>query len=237
MVAASTTLGFLGGADFMHGAAASDTLFSSASSSSQTAPPPLPLTFEQSAEGSGRFVLMAVLFPILIALLTPFWLILAKLASDPAARAVLMARPMLALHLGLAIVALGWIFGWPLVFLARGSFRRRLISIENGFVTASERGIFGIWSWIEPLPAYAGVTNRVRSSLSGVRHELVLVHATPEKSVILCSAPRISQEAVDSVSGLLGLAEIPSREAASFAPLHGFFHLAEPQPQLAAAQI
>jgi len=219
----------------MHGAA-SDTSISSVSQSSPPAPL-LPLTFEQSAEGSGRFVLMAVLCPILIALLTPFWLVLAKLASDPAARAVLVARPMLALHLGLALVALGWIFGWPLLFLARGSFRRRLISIENGFVTASERGLFGIRSWIEPVSAYAGVTNRVRSSLSGVRHELLLVHASPSKSVILYASPRISQEAVDSVSGQLNLAEIPSREAASFAPLHGFFHLAEPRPQLAAAQI
>jgi hypothetical protein len=110
-----------------------------------------------------------------------------------------------------------------------------VITINAGRVHSLESGLLGARAWVEPLSAYVGVAHRVRTSLSGVRHELVLVHQNPSKSLILRSSPQISQEAVETAARLFALAEIPSREAASLAPLHGFYRLAEPQPRLAAA--
>jgi len=204
-------------------------------SSSEVPPSPFPLTFQQAPEGSARFVLLALLVPGLVALMAPFWLVVSQLASDPAARAVIAARPLIALQLVGGFALLLVMFGWPLVHLARGLRRRRVITIDASKVHSRESGFFRTRVWVEPLSAYVGVAHRVRATLSGVRHELVLVHHNPSKSLILRSSSQISQEAVEMAARLFSLAEIPSREAASLAPLHGFYRLAEPQPRLAAA--
>jgi hypothetical protein len=220
----------------MHGTAQepiarSNTTFSS----SQLPPSVFPLTFEQAPEGSARFVLLALLLPALAALMAPFWLIVAQLASDASARAVVAARPLAAVQLLGGFAVLVVMFGWPLAHLARGVRRRRIITINAGKVHSLESGFFGTRAWVEPLSAYAGIAHRVRTTLSGVRHELVLVHQKPSRTLILRSSPQISQEAVVTAAQLFALAEIPSREAASLAPMHGFYRLAEPQPLLAAA--
>jgi hypothetical protein len=199
--------------------------------------PPCPthMRLEQAPEGSSRFVLLAVLFPILLALITPFGLVFSRMISDPAARHLVADRPLLAVQLGLGLIVLASIFGWPLAHLAKGALRRRVVRIENGRVSTQEMGVFGRYTWTEPLSAYAGVARRFRTSLSGARQELVLVHQRPSRTVILQSSTQISQDAVDSTARLFGLAEIPSREAANFTPLHGHFRLAEPQTRLSAA--
>jgi hypothetical protein len=217
----------------MHGALI-DPLHATSSS-----PPPLPpcptMRLEQAPEGSSRFVLLAVLLPILLALITPFGLVFARIISDPAARHLVADRPLLAVQLGLGLAVLGWIFGWPLAHLTKGALRQRVVRIENGIVSTQEKGVFWQYAWTEPLTTYAGVTRRFRTSLSGARQELVLVHQCPSRTIILQSSPQISQDAVDSAARLFGLAEIPSREAANFTPLHGHFRLAEPQTRLSAA--
>jgi hypothetical protein len=205
--------------------------------SSSTSTPSFPLTFEQSPEGSSRFVLLALLCPVVAALMAPFWLIFSKLVSDPATRAIVEDRPLMAFELMLGLLVLAWIFGLPLANLVRTVIRRRQITIDGVGVRVRDRGLFRTRTWAEPMGAYAGVTHRVRSSLSGVRHELVLVHRRPSRSVVLQSSSQISQDVVDRAARLFSIAEIPSREAASFAPLHGYFHLAEPQPQMAAAPL
>jgi hypothetical protein len=214
----------------MHGTFAD---FGSSPPSIASDPPSLPLVFEQAPEGGGRFVLIAVLFPLLVALMVPFWLVVVQLASDPAARAILAARPLVGVQLAAGLLGVASIFGWPLAMLARRALGRRRVTIGNGSVRSEVVGRFGKRSWIEPLAGYAGLTHRVRTSLSGVRHELVLVHPRPSRSVILQSGPQIPPEAAAAAARLFTLAEIPSREAASFTPLHGYFGLAEPKPQLA----
>jgi hypothetical protein len=135
-------------------------------------------------------------------------------------------------QLAIGLLAVACIFGWPLVVLARRALGRRRITIGSGTVHSEAVGLISKSSWTEPLAGYAGVSHRVRTSLSGVRHEIVLVHARPSRSVILQSGPQIAPEALASAARLFAVAEIPSREAASFAPLHGYFGLAEPKPQV-----
>jgi len=189
-----------------------------------------PLVLDHAPEGGSRFLLPAVLFPLLVALMLPFWLVVVQLASDPAARAVLTARPMVGVSLLSGLLVLAGIFGWPLAVLARRALGRRRVTIGGGTVHLEAAGLFGKSSWTEPLAAYAGLTHRVRTSLSGVRHELVLVHPNPSRSIILLSAPQIQAEAFASAARLFAVAEIPSREAARFAPLDGYFGLAEAKP-------
>jgi hypothetical protein len=67
-----------------------------------------------------------------------------------------------------------------------------------------------------PLASYSGVTHRVRASLAGSRHELILVHHEREKSILLSVAPRTSQADVERVAALLGQRQIPPSERYRF---------------------
>ena len=59
----------------------------------------------------------------------------------------------------------------------------------------------------------------MRASLSGTRHELILVHPERDKCVLLSVAPRTTQAEVDRVATLLGHKEIPPSELYRFKAL------------------
>lgn len=222
-------LGAQGGAVLIMHGTASDAVSWRPSSPS----PCLPLTFEPMPDGRiGRVLLLALVAAGLAALIAPIFMIATHLAADPSARALITDQPRLAVlpALGLAVMLI--ILGWPLVRLIRSLPTRRRITIHDGVLHTEEIGFFGTRQWSEPLGAYAGLGHRMRSSLSGVRQELVLVHRQPSRSVVLETGPRITPESVNAKARLLGLAEIPSREASRVVAMHEFFGLAKRPPQL-----
>jgi hypothetical protein len=194
-----------------------------------------PIVIEQATASAGRLVLLAVLGPLLFALMIPFWLVVSRLASDGAAREIMAHRPLSALQLALGLIVVIGIFGWPLIRLADGVLRRRRVAIDNGVVVSEHVGLVGGAGWAEPLAAYRGVARRVRTTLSGPGEELVLIHDRPSRSVLLLTAPRIAQETVESATRLFALAEIPSREASNVWRLRRHFRRSEPQTRLSAA--
>lgn len=183
-------------------------------------PPPL-LTFEEAPEGAGRLVLLGLGAAALVASMMPFGLVLAHLFWDPAARAIVAAEPFRAVLPGIAMVLLAGGLGWPLVRLLRTTRVRRTVTIEGGLVRVTTCGILGRRAWAEPLLAFKGVAPRVVSSVSGVRHTLVLVHPRRERCVILYSGAFIPPDVLAALSNLFPAAEISSREAASLPPRHG----------------
>lgn len=195
-----------------------------------------PLSLEQSSSRSSPVLMIAMLLPLGLVILLPFGLLLQHLALDPATRAVLAERPEAGIQLLLALAVLGSLLWWPLVHFTRSLTNRRSITIDRGVVLVAERGLFGVERWSEPVANYAGVAHQVRTSLSGLRHELMLVHRDPTRSVLLAVENSIHQGEVDRVASLLGLAEIPSREAYRLSLMRGIFGPAEPQPRLGAAR-
>jgi hypothetical protein len=101
-------------------------------------------------------------------------------------------------------------------------------------VTVTEGGYFHNWTWSAPLASYTGVAHHVRASLSGARHELILVHPVWEKSILLSVAPRTSQSEVERVASLLGHKEIPPAELYRFKGLWPRMHTS-PLPDAAHA--
>jgi hypothetical protein len=171
-----------------------------------------------------------------LALLIPFGLVFQALAGDPAARAVLADHPAAGVQLLLALAVIVWILWWPLGRFVWSLTHARSITIDRRAVTVAERSLFGVETWSEPVASYAGIAHRVRASLSGLSHELVLVHQDPAHSVLLAVANRIPQGEIEQLTGLLGLAEIPSREAYRLTHKRGVFGPAEPQPRLGVAR-
>jgi hypothetical protein len=217
----------------MRGALADET-----SSSLGLAPQPasgtFPLVFEPTPDRGGHLVMLGVLALALAALVAPFWLLLTHLASDPAARALIAERPLLAGQLGAGLVMLIMIFGWPLTRLARLAFTRRRVTITAGAVHSDVVGPFGTFSRTMPLTDYLGLQHRTRTSLSGVRRELVLAHRQPARSLVLGPDLHVPEETLAALARLFAVAEIPSRDTASVELPHGYILAAEPQARLAA---
>lgn len=201
----------------MHGAEPTISLVKPSEAAAREAP----LVIEQAPEGSGRIVLIVVAAIALTALALPFGLVVSHALSEPATRAIFTSDPALALHLVVGFFGAATMFGWPLAQLSHAELGRRRVTIDGRDVRSIGVGLLGGGSWTEPLTAYRGVSPRVRSSVSGVRHELVLMHTRRNRCVVLCSGPAITPEMLAMASRLPAFAEIPSRETDSVSSSHG----------------
>ena len=122
----------------------------------------------------------------------------------------------LVLAIGLSTV----LFLLPLQRLLTRAGTRRLVEIAEGSVTVTDRGLVRTRAWSVPLASYRGIAHHARTGLSGVRHELILVHADPARHVLLAIGPSLSAEVLVRTAGLLGLPIAHARElyAPSLAP-------------------
>ncbi len=175
----------------------------------------LPITVHQSFSRTSQIILIAILVPLLVSLATPFALVADTLIHDPEARAVLAGRPGAAAALIVAILMLGLMFCWPLYRLALLATEDRTIKIAPGSVSVHSRSVFGSKTWSMPISGYQGIAKGVRSSLSGVAHELLLVHPDRRYTVVMASAPHPLHEEAQALARILGLAEISTRTATS----------------------
>ena len=177
----------------------------------------LPLTLKATASRVSPFLIVLLALPAAFATLTPFWLIFQH--SDPG---LLLTRFETSVPLGLTFLAWTALFGWPIVRRTMRIGQSRSISISHGRVRVEDLGLTGRSKWNEPLAAYSGIAHHVRSSLSGTRHELLLIHPDPARSLLLRAASSISQEEIDALTHLLGCREIAPRV---------FYRKPEPQSQ------
>ena len=165
----------------------------------------LPITIETAARLSTA-VRLSLLVPTLAVMVSPAVLLAAT--ATPALWAA-ADNPLAATQV---VAGLGL---WTALFIvpARRLLQRfgtqRSVRIEGGMVSVSDRAVLGSRLWQVPLEEFSGIAHWVRSSLSGVRHELHLVHADPGKSLLIHRADHISQATIDAAGALLGLPSIP----------------------------
>jgi len=169
----------------------------------------LPINLEQRSSRSSSVILLLLLVPALAMMLVPLALLAALGVST---LGVAAEQPLAALQVlvGLAI--------WTVLFVlpAKRILQRfgvtRAVRIDFRSVSVTESGPFRIRDWTTPLSEYSGVAHHVRSTLSGVRHELVLVHAIPERCVLIHADDRVSKATIERVSALLRLPEVPASD-------------------------
>jgi len=179
-------------------------------------PASLPLRLTQACSQRSASVFLALALPATIAVTAAILFVAFEAVAAPAAHSLLRQRPAIAIEL---LVAVSFLFYVLVLPTRRQIYRlaaRREIYIAQGIVTVAEFGHFRSWTWSEPLASYRGVAHHVRASLSGTRHEIILVHAQRQKSVLLCVAPKTSQADVENIATLLGHREIPSSELYRF---------------------
>jgi hypothetical protein len=165
----------------------------------------LPTMLHQTPSRVSPWLMIGLALPAAVAVIAPFTLIAVHAAQEPSLLTDQVERSAI---LGLALMVWTCVFVWPIAARAKQSAAERRIVIDAASVTVWEKGLFGATTWSEPLHAYTGIAHHVRSSLSGTRHELLLIHADPARALLLRTAAQITQAEIDHLTMLLGCREI-----------------------------
>ena len=117
---------------------------------------------------------------------------------------------MVTLELAIALAFWAGLVCWPLRNIFMALVSDRFVDIRDGEVNVVDETPFSESGWRMPLATYEGVALHLRSSLSGVRHEAVLVHPDRRRSIILMVAESIGEPEILELCGVLGLPRIPA---------------------------
>lgn len=165
----------------------------------------LPLRSRQSSPKTQTMFHLVVLALLAALCIAPqIWLALEALKSN-SFRQSLVEHPGVAAELLIAFLFWTGLCAWPLMRIARRIARRRDIEITTGGVTVTETRTLGSERWHAPLNSYSGVAHRIRTTVSGARHELLLEHRLRSRSVILMVSEHIGERDVARMSQVLGV--------------------------------
>mgnify|MGYP000921825390 CR=1 FL=1 len=177
----------------------------------------LPLHLTQRFSRTSAVARLTLLVPAILLVMVPvsfLWL-----SADVLAR--LSERPLDAMIASGGVILFGALFGLPLSRAIKALVSRRTVRIEAGLVTVEDRGLLGLSTWTLPLTSFRGVAHVIRTSLSGARHELVLVHPLPSRRVLLCASDKLSDTDLDQASRLLSLPLVPANDLYRWPSLPG----------------
>ena len=170
----------------------------------------LPITLRQTNAKLTRIPGL-VLLGILAALIVLPQLVFAAYAvASPDVRQAMIAHPVVAIELALALVFWVGLIVWPLRNILLALLSDRIVDIRDGEVKVVDRTAFSKTLWRMPLRAYEGVAVHLRSSLSGVRQEAVLVHPDRNRSIILMTGEHIGAQELEELRNLLSLPCAPA---------------------------
>jgi|LNFM01.1.fsa_nt_gb hypothetical protein len=168
--------------------------------------------FNMSTRKLQAILLVGLSLAAMLGLLFPVGLIAYDAISNPSVVNSIIEHPGSA-----ALLAAGVFVGLAVLIIPLRAGLARLsssgrVEMADGMVSVERRGIFAPERWSVPLAEFCGVTHHIRATLSGPRHEIILVHPEPSKDVLLAVAHRHPQEGADHYARLLGLPELQPRE-------------------------
>jgi len=170
----------------------------------------LPLTIDQKSSRASALVVLALIVPPLCAVILPVALVLVLAAQD--VWEAMRSKPLAVATLAMGLVVWAALFLIPAKRIIQRRWNHRSVRITIERVTVSDSGLFGSKLWTAPLVEFRGITHHVRATLSGVSHELILVHSLADRSVLLHAADGIARSTIERAVALLCLPEIPARE-------------------------
>ena len=172
----------------------------------------LPMHFTLTTSRSSAVMKLLMLAPMMVILAVPLTLIGAHAAAEQSSWNILADNPVSALQLLTGVIVWLALFVWPLKRIVGCMGARRQVEIDGTLVKVVDSSPFGGEAWSRPIASYRGIAHHIRASLSGNRHELILVHADPAKNVVMTIADRISQVTFEQAKTLLNLPEVPAQD-------------------------
>ena len=172
----------------------------------------LPLLSRQSSPWSASLFHLALMTGLAGSVVLPQLALALQAMSVPDTRHMILANPLFAAELVLAIGFWIALFAWPLKRLAVRLNWRRELEITPERVAVKDHKAFGQSVWNVPLNSYLGVAHHVRTSLSGTRHELILMHPERQRSVLLMVSEHISAADIAYFSRMLQLPEVSAKD-------------------------
>jgi hypothetical protein len=153
------------------------------------------------------------LVPAVAVLALPFSLVLAERAT---LIAVAQDNPLAALNLALGLIVWAGLFGTPVVRLIARFGARRTVTIEHGAVTITERRLLGSTHETHRVADFKGIVHIVKTSLSGVHHDLMLVEKNARTGIVFHTAERIAPETIAKAAASLRLPVIAANDVVRF---------------------
>jgi hypothetical protein len=171
----------------------------------------LPLRVSPSHSSVRASLRIVLLLPIVSTLFALLGGVALAAVTEPTSLSLLIERPVAAAQIAAGVAMWAALLLIPASrALSRACVRREVV-IADGAVEIVRRTPLSSSRRSVPLAEYRGVAHHVRSSLSGLSHEIVLVHPQPSLTVTLLTAERVTQAMLDEAKSLLGLPEVPAR--------------------------
>lgn len=170
----------------------------------------LPIRIEQAAAATA-FSRVLLLLPAVAAITALLAGVAIAAAGEPAMLDALAQRPLASMQIAAGLVLWGALFVVPASRAIATLWRERVVVIDDGIVEISDRRLTGARRRRVAICEYRGIAHHIRASLSGLTHEIVLVHDEPTLTVTVASAERVTQAQLDAMKSLLQLPEIPPR--------------------------
>lgn len=166
------------------------------------------LKLEQRSCWVSAAVQAALFIPVLTLVVAPFAMVAAEAIAEPAARERLTGAPLNSAAALVGVIVWIAMFGRPAISSLGRLNWRRAVTVAHGVVSVEDVSLFGRRTWSQPLSAYCGVSHHVRTSLSGTRHEIVLVHPERRACVLLQMSDTIGSEEAEALAQRLGVAHL-----------------------------
>jgi hypothetical protein len=171
----------------------------------------LPVRLDMAGSRGSFYIALIMAVPVAVVLITPFALLGSLAAVEPQAFLSANVSWVAALQLCVAFAMALALAAFAIRRVTMAWGHAATVEVGYGVVAVAERRFGFNRRWTAPVSEFLGLAHNVRASLSGSRHELVLVHPDPARNVLLYIAPSIPQPHIDRVAILLGVLEIPSR--------------------------
>ena len=171
-----------------------------------------PLNSQQSSARAPGILHLGLMTTLAAVIVTPQLMLAGYALHSPDIRQMILDQPLVSFQLAVAMAFWIGLFAWPLKGLFDRLTWRRAVEITRDKVTVADTRARGVSQWSSPLASYKGVAHHIRSSLSGTRHELILVHNEASRSVLLMTADDIPEAEISRMTSLLQLPQMPARE-------------------------
>lgn len=128
---------------------------------------------------------LAAASAIMLPIFGGMFLLTSEAMSKPDAVSRALAQPFAAIQIVAGILMLSALLLVPVRRLVAGIGRAAIVEIDGNMVRVAEKAFLTARQFREPLDAYRGIAHRIRTSVSGIHHELVLVHPDARRDVIM----------------------------------------------------